>query len=291
MKIAIYGKRVVDNYLPLISILFENLIKRNVTILVYKPFYDFLSQQMELDINLKTFNDHKDINNVNYLFSIGGDGTLLDTITFVRDKNIPILGINTGRLGFLTSTSTEEIDEAIDAVFAGKFYVDTRTLLSLQTDSNVFREVNYALNEITLQKKDSSSMITIHAYLGDEFLNSYWADGLIISTPTGSTAYSLSCGGPIILPSSGNIIINPIAPHNLNVRPIVIPDDIELTLKIEGRTGNFLVALDSRSYTVPFSTVLKIKKAKHTINIIRFKKNSFLNTLRTKLMWGLDKRN
>ncbi|PJA07205.1 MAG: NAD kinase [Flavobacteriales bacterium CG_4_10_14_0_2_um_filter_32_8] len=291
MKIAIYGKRVIDNYLPLIPVLFENLLKRKVTLLVYKPFYDFLSQQIELDKKLKTFNDDKDIYDVNYLFSIGGDGTLLDTITFVKDKDIPILGINTGRLGFLTSISTEEIDEAIDAIFARKFYLDTRTLLSLQTDNNLFGDDNYALNEITLQKKDSSSMITIHAYLGDEFLNSYWADGLIISTPTGSTAYSLSCGGPIILPSSGNIIINPIAPHNLNVCPIVIPDDIELTLKTEGRTGNFLVALDSRSYTVPFKTVLKIKKAKHTINIIRFEKNSFLNTLRTKLMWGLDKRN
>ncbi|OFZ01835.1 MAG: NAD kinase [Bacteroidetes bacterium RIFCSPLOWO2_12_FULL_31_6] len=291
MKIAIYGKRVIDNYLPLITILFENLLKRKVTVLIYQPFYDFLSQQIELDKNLKTFNDHKDIYDSNYLFCIGGDGTLLDTITLVRDKDIPILGINTGRLGFLTSITTEEIDEAVNDVLAGKFYLDTRTLLSLKTDNNLFGDDNYALNEITIQKKDSSSMITIHAYLGEEFLNSYWADGLIISTPTGSTAYSLSCGGPIILPSSGNIIINPIAPHNLNVRPIVIPDDIELILKIEGRTGNFLVALDSRSFTVPFSTSIKIKKAKHTINIIRFEKNSFLNTLRTKLMWGLDKRN
>ena len=201
MKIAIYGKRVIDNYLPLITILFENLLKRKVTVLIYQPFYDFLSQQIELDKNLKTFNDHKDIYDSNYLFCIGGDGTLLDTITLVRDKDIPILGINTGRLGFLTSITTEEIDEAVNDVLAGKFYLDTRTLLSLKTDNNLFGDDNYALNEITIQKKDSSSMITIHAYLGEEFLNSYWADGLIISTPTGSTAYSLSCGGKIILKS------------------------------------------------------------------------------------------
>ncbi len=291
VKIAIYSYKLDDKYLSFIQLLLQKLLDKDVDVLVYQAFYNDLSQHFELDKGLNVFENHTDLNDVNYLFSIGGDGTLLKTITYVRDKNIPILGINTGRLGFLTSIATEEVDNAIDAVLKGNFDLDTRTLLSLDTENNLFGEVNYALNEITLQKKDTSSMVTIQVYLGGEFLNSYWADGLIISTPTGSTAYSLSCNGPIILPGSGNIIINPIAPHNLNVRPVVVPDDAELTLKIAGRTENFLVALDSRSLTVPLSSELKIRKSSHQINLIRLKDYSFLNTLRTKLIWGQDKRN
>lgn len=291
MKIAIYGKRLEENYFSFVQLLFQKLLEKKVEVVVHQSFYEDLSDKLSLDSRLKTFASHDDINDVNYMFSIGGDGTLLKTITFVRDKNIPILGINTGRLGFLTSIATEEIDGAIDDILSDNFNLDTRTLLSLETGNNLFGDINYALNEITLQKKDTSSMVTIQVYLGEDFLNSYWADGLIISTPTGSTAYSLSCNGPIILPGSGNIIVTPIAPHNLNVRPIVIPDDTELTLKIAGRTENFLVALDSRSLTVPLSIELKIKKAAHQINLIRLKKYSFLNTLRTKLIWGQDKRN
>ena len=291
MRIAVYSKSLDDNYLPFIALLFQKLLEKQVEVLVYKTFYDNLTKKISLDDRLKKFSSHEDIRDVNYLFSIGGDGTLLKTITFVRDNDIPILGINTGRLGFLTSIATEEIENAINDVLAGDFDMDTRALLSLETKNNLFGDINYALNEITLQKKDTSSMVTVQVYLDNEFLNSYWADGLIISTPTGSTAYSLSCNGPIILPGSGNIIINPIAPHNLNVRPIVIPDETELTLKIDGRTENFLVALDSRSLTVPLSIELKIKKASHHINLIRLKNYSFLNTLRTKLIWGLDNRN
>ena len=291
MKIAIYGKRLEENYFSFVQLLFQKLLEKDVKVVVHQSFYDDLSEKLNLDNRLKTFVHHDDLNDVNFLFSIGGDGTLLKTITFVRDKNIPILGINTGRLGFLTSIATEEIDNAIDHILLKKFDLDTRTLLSLETDNNIFGDINYALNEITIQKKDTSSMITIQAYLGDDFLNSYWADGLIVSTPTGSTAYSLSCNGPIILPGSGNIIITPIAPHNLNVRPIVIPDETELTLKITGRTDNFLVALDSRSLTVPMAIQLKIKKSTHQINLIRLKNYSFLNTLRSKLTWGLDNRN
>ena len=291
MKIAIYGQRLEDNYLSFIQVLFQDLLNKDVEVVVCEKFYKDLSERIELDNRLKIFKDHLDMDGVNYLFSIGGDGTLLKTITYVRDSNIPIFGINTGRLGFLTSIATEEIEFAIDAILAGDFDLDRRTLLSLETENNLFGEVNYALNEITLQKKDTSSMITIQVYLNGEFLNSYWADGIIISTPTGSTAYSLSCNGPIILPGSGNIIINPIAPHNLNVRPVVVPDDTELTLKIKGRTDNFLVALDSRSLTVPLSMELKITKSSHQINILRLKNHSFLKTLRSKLIWGHDKRN
>ena len=291
MKIAIYGKRLEENYFSFVQLLFQKLLEKNVEVVVHRSFLEDLSKKMSVDDRLKTFTNHKEVKDVNYLFSIGGDGTLLKTITFVRDKKIPIFGINTGRLGFLTSIATEEIDAAINDILSNNFDLDTRTLLSLETENDLFGDINYALNEITLQKKDTSSMVTIQVYLGDDFLNSYWADGLIISTPTGSTAYSLSCNGPIILPGSGNIIITPIAPHNLNVRPIVIPDDTELTLKIAGRTENFLVALDSRSLTVPLSIELKIKKASHQINLIRLKNYSFLNTLRSKLIWGLDKRN
>ncbi|MFB0925833.1 MAG: NAD kinase [Vicingaceae bacterium] len=291
MKIAIYSYKLEDKYLPFIQQLFHKLLERQVEVVVYETFYNDLSSHFKLDDRLKVFNSHEDLDLVDYLFSVGGDGTLLKTITFVRDKNIPILGINTGRLGFLTSIATEEVDSAIDAVLKGDFDLDTRSLLSLDTEGDLFGEVNYALNEITLQKKDSSSMITIQVYLGDEFLNSYWADGLIISTPTGSTAYSMSCNGPIILPGSGNIIINPIAPHNLNVRPVVVPDDAELTLKIAGRTENFLVALDSRSLTVPLSNELRIRKSPHQIKLIRLIDYSYLNTLRTKLIWGQDNRN
>ncbi len=291
MKIAIYGQRLEDNYLSFVQDLFQSLLNKDVDVVVCENFYNDLSEKIELDSRLKIFKDHLDMDGVNYLFSIGGDGTLLKTITYVRDSNVPIFGINTGRLGFLTSIATEEMESAIDDILAGDFDLDTRTLLSLETENNLFGEVNYALNEITLQKKDTSSMITIQVYLNGEFLNSYWADGIIISTPTGSTAYSLSCNGPIILPGSGNIIINPIAPHNLNVRPVVVPDDTELTLKIKGRTDNFLVALDSRSLTVPLSMELKITKSSHQINIIRLKNHSFLKTLRSKLIWGHDKRN
>ena len=291
MKIAIYGQRLEDNYLSFIQVLFQDLLNKDVEVVVCENFYKDLSERIKLDNRLKLFKDHLDMDGVNYLLSIGGDGTLLKTITYVRDSNIPIFGINTGRLGFLTSIATEEIEFAIDAILAGDFDLDRRTLLSLETENNLFGEVNYALNEITLQKKDTSSMITIQVYLNGEFLNSYWADGIIISTPTGSTAYSLSCNGPIILPGSGNIIINPIAPHNLNVRPVVVPDDTELTLKIKGRTDNFLVALDSRSLTVPLSMELKITKSSHQINILRLKNHSFLKTLRSKLIWGYDKRN
>lgn len=291
MKIAIYGKRIAENHISFIEVLFNSLIEKGINVIVFESFYNELTHFTKLHESIKVFTNHKDLTDTNYLFSVGGDGTLLETVALVRDKNIPILGINTGRLGFLTSITTNQIDEAINAILKEDFDLDKRTLLSLQTENNLFGEVNYALNEITLQKTDTSSMITIQVYLGDDFLNSYWADGLIISTPTGSTAYSLSCGGPIILPGSGNIIVNPIAPHNLNVRPLVIPDNIDLTLKIEGRTDNFLVALDSRSLTIPLSTELKIKKTNHHVSLIRLKNHSFLTTLRTKLMWGLDRRN
>jgi NAD+ kinase len=291
MKIAIYGKSVTENYFDFANQLFEILLAKNIDFIVYDKFYEFLKPHLSFSKKITTFSSSKDLKEVSYLFSIGGDGTLLETVTFIKDSGIPVLGINTGRLGFLTTTTTENIEQTVQDVIDKNYKVDIRSLLSLDTEGDIFGDDNYALNEITLQKKDTSSMITINAYLDGEYINSYWADGLIISTPTGSTAYSLSCNGPIILPRSGNIIINPIAPHNLNVRPLVVPDDSELVFKVEGRTENFLIAMDSRSKSVPLCSELRVKKAKHSLNLIRLKQYDFLNTLRTKLMWGMDKRN
>lgn len=291
MKIAIYSRELSDNQIGFVEELLRKLFQNNIEVHAYQSFYNFATKHSIYHEQILQFKTHHDLDHVDFLFSIGGDGTLLETTTFVRDKNIPIMGINTGRLGFLSTIATNEIDFAIKCLLNNDFYLDSRALLCLEMISNPFEGYNLALNEITLQKKDSSSMITIHAYLNGKFLNTYWADGLIISTPTGSTAYSLSCNGPIVLPNSGNIILTPIAPHNLNVRPMVIPDDIELTLRVEGRTENFLVALDSRSVTIPVSSELKIKKSKNQINLLRLKGHDYLNTLRNKLMWGVDKRN
>ncbi len=292
MRVAIFGRELNKGYLPFFKMLIQCLENENVSIVVFKSFYESLNKHLSFTSNnVELFENYLEIENVDYLFSIGGDGTLLKAAAFIRDPKIPILGINTGRLGFLSNVSTEQIEDSIKSILIGDFDLDERTLLEIDTHDNPFRNENFALNEITLQKKDTSSMVIIHAYLDGEFLNSYWADGLIISTPTGSTAYSMSCNGPIVLPGSGNIIITPIAPHNLNVRPLVIPDDKEITLKIEGRTDFFLIALDSKSITVPSSIEITIRKSKHHINLIRLKEHSFLKTLRDKLMWGIDKRN
>jgi NAD+ kinase len=223
--------------------------------------------------------------------SIGGDGTMLNTVTFVGDSGIPVVGINTGRLGFLSGINIEEIEHSIEDILNGNYDIDKRALIRLDTNNNLFGKRNFALNEIAVSRKDSSAMITIHAYLNDVFLNSYWADGLIISTPTGSTAYSLSCGGPVVMPDSENFIITPISPHNLNVRPVIISDRDVIRLKVEGRNKEFLVSLDSRPMSFESEIDLVIKKEAFKINLIRLKGNDFTSTLRQKLMWGVDKRN
>jgi NAD+ kinase len=225
------------------------------------------------------------------LITIGGDGTILDTITSVGSSNIPILGINTGRLGFLANNAKENVEHVIDLLLAGDYFLEKRSLLSLNTDDNLFEQYNFAMNEITIHKKDSSSMIQLHTYVDDLFLNTYWSDGLIISTPTGSTAYSLSCGGPILDPKSKNFIINPIAPHNLTARPIIIPDDSKIRIEVEGRDEEFLVTLDSRSKTITNKYQLNISKADFTINLVQFGNQNFYKTIRNKLYWGQDKRN
>jgi NAD+ kinase len=291
MKIAIYARSTPDNASKYVANLFTKLDELKAEVMIFQPYYDFLKENKVLKKDYKTFSSNKEMREeTDYLISIGGDGTLLETIYLVRNSGIPILGINTGRLGFLASVSKEEIDDALIALSEKRFTLDKRAMLRLETPGNLFGDVNYALNEITIMKKDSN-MVTIHAYINGEFLNSYWADGLIISTPTGSTAYSLSCGGPIVLPESENIIITPIAAHNLNVCPLVVSDRNEITLKIEGRSPNYLLSLDSRSEVIDSTVELSIKKEGFSINLVRLKQQNFFNTIRHKLMWGIDRRN
>lgn len=287
MKVAIYSRNISQNHVIFFNDLLQTLINRNIEIVVYHQLFSAIEKNMQIQY----FENKNELNSVDFLFSIGGDGTLLEALSFAQEKQIPILGINTGRLGFLTSVSTDEIKNAIDSLLNKEYRLETRLLLDVDLENNPFGKSNYALNDVTIQKRDSSSMITIQAYLDGVFLNSYWADGLIISTPTGSTAYSMSCNGPIVLPNSGNIIITPIAPHNLNVRPLVVPDSTEIKLFVESRADNFLVAMDYKSATVPNSKEIKITKSNRTIQLVRLKNFDFLNTLRNKLMWGLDRRN
>ncbi|OQX74615.1 MAG: NAD kinase [Bacteroidetes bacterium 4484_249] len=292
MKIAIFGKSLPEENKDYIRQLFQKLESVGVSLIIYEPFYKKLKKYIPLKPGISVFNDHNGLNgDIDFLFSIGGDGTLLDTITFVHNSGIPILGINLGRMGFLSSVSKEKIGQAVDQLLNGRFKLDQRTLLMLETRNNLFGELNYALNELTVYKKDPFSMLKIQAYVNDEFLNSYWADGLIVATPTGSTAYSLSNGGPIILPRSQNFVITPIATHNLTVRPIVIPDNSEIKIKVVGRIKEFFVSLDSRSEAVDSSVELTVKKENFNINLIRLEDEKYFKTIRDKLMWGLDIRN
>lgn len=292
MKVAIYGRSTIDNTSEHIQLLFHKLNEYKTEILIYEPFYNFIKQKMQINGVIKTFNTHTElIGKVDYMFSIGGDGTFLETLTYVRDSGIPIIGINTGRLGFLANIAKTEINKAIDSLFHKKIKIEKRSLISVTSQNKLFGEVNYGLNELTILKKDTSSLITINAYVNGDFLNSYFADGLIVATPTGSTAYSLSCGGPLVMPRSQNFIITPIASHNLNVRPLVISDDSIITLKVEGRNSNFLVSLDSRSEVIDSSIELTLKKADFYAHLIQLENQNFFNTIRNKLLWGLDKRN
>jgi NAD+ kinase len=292
MKIAIYGRPTRDNISVQIQLLFNKLEACKVEVFVHEPFYQFLNWNLILTGSIKTFKTHSDLNEgIDYMLSLGGDGTFLETLLYVRDSGVPILGINTGRLGFLANVAKTEINTAIDSLLQKKYTIDTRALLSLTTTNNLFGDVNYGLNELTVMKKDSSAMITVSAYINGEYLNSYFADGLIIATPTGSTAYSLSCGGPLVMPGSQNFVITPIAPHNLNVRPLIISDNNVITLKITGRSSHYMVSLDSRSEVIDSSIELLLKKADFCVNLIKLENQSFFSTIRNKLLWGLDKRN
>ena len=291
MVIAIYGKNIDKKRLNEVRVLFQHLISKDISFLVHVNLKDVIID-MSIEGDIKYFENNQDLSNdIDFLFSIGGDGTFLNTILLVRNLKIPILGINTGRLGFISNTPTSEIESSIEALIKGEYSIEERSLLRLDSESNLFDKNNHALNEISIMKRDSSSMITIHTELDGKHLNSYWTDGLIISTATGSTAYSLSCGGPILMPDSGNFVITPIAPHNLNVRPIVIDDSSVLTISVESRAERNLVALDSRSVELKNSEILTVRKADYKIQLVLLKNHSFIHSLRNKLNWGLDKRN
>ena len=292
MRIALYGNPFDGSKSKYIQHLIHKLEQENISICIENQFFDFLEEIIKFKKPVSSFDNYQELKeSADVLLSIGGDGTLLNTITLVRDSGIPVLGINTGRLGFISSISTDQIDSAINQLLKGNYDIQERTLLQLESENDLFGETNIALNEVTILKKDTSSMIQILAYLDDVYLNSYWADGLIISTPTGSTGYSLSCGGPIILPGTDNFIISPIAAHNLNVRPLVVSDKNVIRLKVDEREELALVALDSRSRAIDPSLELTIRKADFKIRLIRLEDQSFVSTMREKLMWGKDKRN
>ncbi len=293
MNIAIYGKEFKDAFCPYFRNLIDLLLKHKAEISINKPFFDWLDVDFQSIMGKVSFFDKSMElnNNIDCLLSIGGDGTFLESASYVKDLGIPIAGINSGRLGFLATISRNEIEFALTKILNKSYSTEERELIELSSNNAVFKDCNFALNELTVTKKDSGSMITIHVYVDGNFLNTYWSDGLIISTPTGSTAYSLSVGGPIVVPGSNNFIITPIAPHNLTVRPIVIPDSSEISLKIEGRSENYLVSLDRRYETLPSGVELRINKAKFKIKVLKYNSRTFFETLREKLMWGLDVRN
>lgn len=292
MKIALYGRNITAENATHISKLIELLMAKKAHIIIEEN-YNFHLQNAHIPIaHFETFSTKQKLpKNTDLLLSIGGDGTLLDTLMFVADTCIPILGINAGRLGFLTGVNKDNIETALTEVLNGSFKLDKRKLIQLDSNIPLFGNAPYALNELTIHKKDTSSMIVIHTYLNGEFLTSYWADGLIISTSTGSTAYNLSCGGPILIPTSENFVITPISPHNLNIRPIVVPDTSILSFEIEGRADFFNCTLDSRMATIDNTIQLAVKQADFTLNLVKLNDTNFLQTLAQKLNWGKDTRN
>lgn len=294
MKIAIYGQYYQNSTEPIIRDIFVFFNKNNVDLVIEANFLELLYDKKIVQKEYKTFSSPNELDSsFDVLVSIGGDGTILRAATLVRDSGVPILGINAGRLGFLATVQKEDIDSFLQIVIDKKYATSPRTLLSLSCDppNEALQDINFAMNEVTVSRKDTTSMITIDTFLNDEYLNSYWADGLIISTPTGSTGYSLSCGGPILTPDVKSLVITPIAPHNLNARPLVIPDETVIRLKVSGREDNYLVSLDSRITSVANDSVLTITKTPFQINMVEIPDETFLKTLRSKLLWGQDKRN
>lgn len=292
MQVAIYSRGLdFEQENPLVLLL-QALAKHNISVLIYEPLFRQFALPANLVHNLTPFSTHNDLSkDVECLISLGGDGTILDSVTLVRDKKIPIMGINFGRLGFLASISKDELTVAVDAIANRSFVKDKRSLIHLDASVTLFPNEAFALNEFAIHKRDTSPMLKIHTYLNGEFLNTFWADGLIVSTPTGSTGYNLGCGGPIVFPDSNSFVITPVAPHNLNARPIVIPDNNIISFEIETRGEEFICALDARKEIVDKTIQLAVKKEEFDISLVRLNENSFLSTLRNKLTWGMDKRN
>jgi len=293
MKVAIFGQYYQNDTRPIIRDIFVFFNQNKVDLVIEEKFLKILYEEKIIEKQYKTFSSHSDLDNsFDILISIGGDGTILRATTYVRDSGIPILGINAGRLGFLAKVQKENIESFLKIVLEKKYTISERTLLSMEYSPNDTQvDINFAMNEVSINRKDTTSMITIETFLNGEYLNSYWADGLIISTPTGSTGYSMSCGGPILTPDVKALVITPIAPHNLTARPLVIPDDTEIRLKVSGREEQYLVSLDSRITFINNNSELKIKKTPFSINMVEIPEETFLKTLRNKLLWGEDKRN
>ena len=293
MRIAVYGQYYKDNTEDIIEKMFAVFEGHTTEVIFEANFYSAIKEKGLLKGSYATFSNHEELDRrFDMLISIGGDGTMLRSATYVRDKNIPVLGINAGRLGFLATVQQDEVETLLPLIFENKYKISPRTLLSLDYKGMEKEDgLDFALNEITVSRKDTTSMITVEVKLNGDYLNAYWADGLIISTPTGSTGYSLSCGGPLLIPEVNSLVITPIAPHNLNARPLVIPDDTELELKVSGREPQHLISLDSRILTVDTETSFFIKKTDFKINMVEFPDEKFIKTLRKKLLWGEDKRN
>jgi NAD+ kinase len=293
MKIAVYGPLYNERSKSTIKILIEYLKNRSVEVFFEKDFYESVLKISNIDIESFRCDTFKSLDNsFDLLISIGGDGTILRAITYVKDLNIPIVGINTGRLGFLATIPMNTVEKALDEIFEGNYRTSKRSLLAITVgEGEAVFDLNFALNEITVSRKNTTSMISVETWLDDEYLTSYWADGLIVSTPTGSTGYSLSCGGPVIMPESDSFVLTPIAPHNLNARPLVISSNKIIKLKVSGREDEHLVSLDSRIKTLPNNTTITIQKAPFNMHMIELKDERFIETLRKKLLWGADQRN
>lgn len=293
MKVAVFGTSVSESFVPVLQEFFRFLQSNQVEVHIFKPFRDFLSNELNFEpFYTKEYHSFIDFDDqCDFIFSVGGDGTFLHSVLNIRNFDIPVVGVNSGRLGFLADIAENQVQKALTRIFNHDFVIVERTMLQVDFIGKDNLDFNFALNEMTVLKTDTSSMINIYAYVGDELLNNYWADGLIIATPTGSTAYSLSVGGPILTPDSENFVITPLAPHNLTVRPMVVPDNYEIRLRIEGRGTHFLASLDFRSVPVELATEIKIKKAGFKLKTLQLPELSFFSTLRNKLMWGVDRRN
>jgi NAD+ kinase len=292
MLVALYNRTFDEHDAPIVLRILSMLEHHKLQMVFFKEFYERLQPYVNFINPPKLFTSKKDLPpQTDMLFSLGGDGTMLDAVTFVGGSNIPLIGVNLGRLGFLAAIPEEEVEEAILSLVRGSYTLEKRTLLHLDSNIPLFNDAPFALNEFTIHRQDSSSMIRIHTYLNGEFLNTYWADGLIVATPTGSTGYSLSCGGPVVFPQTSSFVITPVAPHNLNTRPIVVPDDNVISFEIEGRAKEFLCTLDARNANISSHVQLAVKKESFTVSLVRPDEHNFLKTIRQKLYWGIDKRN
>ena len=292
MQAAVYSRVYDPNQQAEWQLLFDEMEQQGIRPVIFRDIFDQLPGDLRLPAGLSQFSGAHDLDeSIEFLISFGGDGTLLDTLSLIREKRIKIVGINAGRLGFLASIGREDIPSAIRAMVQRSYVEDRRSLIHLDGSQPLFGDVPYALNEFTIHKKDQGSMIKIHTYLNGEFLNTYWADGLIVATPTGSTGYSLSCQGPVVFPDAQNFVITPIAPHNLNVRPIVVPDSNIISFEIESRSEQVICSLDARREVVSKDIRLAVRKESFDIGLLRLSEDNFLQTLRNKLTWGLDKRN